>query len=140
VGQNPIDDGLVLDAAVRRIDDNPHRTTAAAANLDVDAEHTFQALSPGHRSVAAGGAAIRWRVYFIIGYALHTFAAFGWSDQPTPTVIRGKNAMVSREIDPGFRHEGSQSRNEIHGIECHLCRPIPVRRLQGVNHFAGGTL
>jgi hypothetical protein len=38
----------------------------------------------------------------------------------------------------------SQASDEIDGrmtapIKCHLCRPIPVGRLQGVNHLAGGT-
>ena len=47
-------DVLVFDATVRRIDDNAHRTAAAAANLDVDAEHTFQTLSPGQGGVTLG--------------------------------------------------------------------------------------
>ena len=41
MGQDPVDDVLVFDATVRRIDDNSHRTVAAAANLDLDTEHTF---------------------------------------------------------------------------------------------------
>jgi hypothetical protein len=34
-------DVLILNATVRRPDDDPDRTTAAAADLDVDTEHTF---------------------------------------------------------------------------------------------------
>jgi hypothetical protein len=34
---------------------DPDRPTAAAANLDVDAEHMFQALSPCHRHMNLGG-------------------------------------------------------------------------------------
>jgi hypothetical protein len=41
MSQNSIDDVLVFDATVRRIDDNPNRAAAAAANLDLDTEHTF---------------------------------------------------------------------------------------------------
>jgi hypothetical protein len=41
MGQDPVDDVLVFDATVRRIDANSHRTAAAAANLDLDTEHTF---------------------------------------------------------------------------------------------------
>ena len=55
MSQDSIDDVLVLNAAVRRIDDDSDRPTAAAANLDVDAEHTFQALSPDHGGVTLGG-------------------------------------------------------------------------------------
>jgi hypothetical protein len=36
MSQYPVYDVLVLDAMVGRIDDNPQRTTAAAANLDID--------------------------------------------------------------------------------------------------------
>jgi hypothetical protein len=42
VSQYCVDDLLILDATVRRLDDDPHRATAAAANLDIDIEHTFQ--------------------------------------------------------------------------------------------------
>jgi hypothetical protein len=41
MSQNSIDDVLVLNAAVRRFDDDPDRTAAAATDLDVDTEHTF---------------------------------------------------------------------------------------------------
>ena len=43
------------------------------------------------------------------------------------------------QIDSGFRHQGRQTGNEIYRIEGHLCRSIPVRRLQGVEYLAGGT-
>ena len=38
MSQNSIDDVLVLDAAVRRIDDDSGRATAVTANLNVDAD------------------------------------------------------------------------------------------------------
>ena len=41
VSQYLVYDVLVFEATVRRPDDHPHKTTAAAANLDVDTEHTF---------------------------------------------------------------------------------------------------
>jgi hypothetical protein len=44
MSQYPVYDVLVLDAMVGRIDDNPQRTTAAAANLDIDGTNAFQAL------------------------------------------------------------------------------------------------
>ena len=40
---------LVFDAS-----DHPHRTTTASANFDVDTEHTFQALGPGHCRMTFG--------------------------------------------------------------------------------------
>jgi hypothetical protein len=52
--QNSVDDILFFNTPVRRIGNDSHRTTAAAADLDVDAEHTFQALSPGHRGMVLG--------------------------------------------------------------------------------------
>ena len=48
MSQYPVYDVLILDATVRRLDDNPHGTTAAAANLDIDGKNAFQALGPGH--------------------------------------------------------------------------------------------
>ncbi len=50
MSEDPIYDVLVLNTS-----DDSDRPTAAAANLDVDAEHTFQALSPVHGGVALGG-------------------------------------------------------------------------------------
>jgi hypothetical protein len=43
MSQYPVYDVLILDAS-----DNPHGTTAAAANLDIDGKNAFQALGPGH--------------------------------------------------------------------------------------------
>jgi len=45
-------DVLILNAPVRRFDNDPDRTTAAAANLNVDMEYTFQSLNPSHASMA----------------------------------------------------------------------------------------
>ena len=39
--QNSIDDVLILDAPVRRPDDDPNGTTTTAANLNVDAEYSL---------------------------------------------------------------------------------------------------
>ena len=35
--------------------DDSDRSPAAAADLNVDTEHAFQSLGPGHRSVTLGG-------------------------------------------------------------------------------------
>ena len=43
MSQDPVDDVLVLNAC-----DDPDRTTAASANLDVYIEHALESLGPGH--------------------------------------------------------------------------------------------
>jgi len=48
MSQNSIDDVLVLNTAVRRFDDDLYRSTATTANFDIDIEHAFKALGPGH--------------------------------------------------------------------------------------------
>ena len=47
VSEDSVDNVLVLDAAVRRPDDDPDSTPATAADLDIDVEHAFEPLSPG---------------------------------------------------------------------------------------------
>ncbi len=47
--------------------------------------------------------------------------------------------MESREIDPGLGNQCRQSCNEIHRLEGHLRGAIPVGRLQGIEHLAGGA-
>ena len=64
-----------------------------------------------------------------IGIRLDAFSAVGWYDQSAPSLIRGKNTMVASEVDPRFGHEGRQSRNEIHRLECDLRGAFAVRRL-----------
>ena len=48
--------------------------------------------------------------------------------------------MESREIDSGFWHEGRQSCDEIHRLECYLRGAIPVRRLQVIENLIGKLL
>jgi len=40
-----------------------------------------------------------------------------------PAMVRGKDAVVASEVDPGFWHQGGQSRHEIHRIERYLVVP-----------------
>ena len=85
MGQDPVDDVLVLDAS-----DDFDRSTATTANLDIDIEYTFQSLGPGHRGMLFGGSA-NLRIFNL----LHTFTALCWRDQPATVVIRCENAMVT---------------------------------------------
>ena len=54
MSQDPVDDVLVLDAAVRRLDDGSDVSTAAGADLDVDIEHALESLGPGRSRMALG--------------------------------------------------------------------------------------
>jgi hypothetical protein len=76
---------------------------------------------------------------FCVRGGLDAFPAPGRSDFPATAVVRGDDAVVPGEIDAWFWHEGRETGDEIHRIEGHLRGAIPVRRLQGVDHFAGGT-
>jgi len=77
--------------------------------------------------------------YFRICARLKCLATSGRSDFPAPAVIWGKDAVVAGEVDPGFVNQCRQSCNEIHWIEGHLGRPVPIRRLQDIENLAGGT-
>ena len=50
MSQNSIDDLLVLNTR-----NDTDRTTASAANFNVDIEHALESLSPGHGSMALSG-------------------------------------------------------------------------------------
>ena len=78
-------------------------------------------------------------LYFRICAHLRCLATFGRGDLPTPSVVRCQYAVVASEIDPGLGNQCRQSGHEIHRIEGHLGRPIPVGRLQGIYHLAGGA-
>jgi hypothetical protein len=49
MSQNPLDDVLILNATVRRSDDDIGRTTAPIANLYIDTEYALESLSSDHR-------------------------------------------------------------------------------------------
>lgn len=94
--EDSVDDVLVFDTG-----DDPDRSTAAAADLDVYTEDAFKALRPGHGGMTLGGRPdFRTR-------DRHASAAFGWRDQPSPAMVRREDAMESREIDPRLRYQSS---------------------------------
>jgi hypothetical protein len=53
--------------------------------------------------------------------------------------VRRQDAVVTGEIDPRLWYQSSQPRIEIYRVEGYLGRSIPVGRLQGVDHLAGGA-
>ena len=52
MSQDPVDDVLILNATVRRIDDDFDGPTAATTNFNIDIEYSFESLSPGHGGMA----------------------------------------------------------------------------------------
>jgi hypothetical protein len=76
---------------------------------------------------------------FSIGNSVHSFATFGRGDLPTLSVVRCQCSVIASEIDPELGNQCRQSSYEIHRLECSLCCPIPVGRLQGIDHLAGGA-
>ena len=129
MSQNSIDDVLIFDAS-----DDSDRTAAAAADFDVYVEYSLESLSPSHGGVALGG-----RADFCVGDRHDAFPAPGWCDYSTTAMVWSENTMVAGEVDPRLWHQSRQTGNEIHRLEGHLCRSIPVRCLQDVNHLARGT-
>ena len=99
MSQDLVDDVLLLNATVRRIDDDFDSPPAATANLDVDFEHALESLGPGHSRMALGRCP-----YFRICARLKCLATSGRSDFPAPAVIRRQDAVVAGEIDSWFRH------------------------------------
>jgi hypothetical protein len=49
MSQNPLDDVLILNATVRRSDDDLSGPTAPIANLYIDTEYALESLSSDHR-------------------------------------------------------------------------------------------
>jgi hypothetical protein len=113
---------------------HPDGTPATPTSLYVNIENSLQSLRPGHRRVT-----LCWGSDVCIGNLLYPLATPGRCNQPAPAVVRGKDAMVTGEVDPWLRYEGRQTGDEIYRIEGHLCRSIPVRRLQGIDHLTVGA-
>ena len=55
MSQNPLDDVLILNATVRRIDDDFGGSTAATIKFNIDIEYSLESLGPGHRDVPFSG-------------------------------------------------------------------------------------
>ncbi len=92
VGQYFVDNFLLLNAC-DHLDGSP----TAGASLHIDIEHALEPLCPGH-----GGVTLGRGLFVNFFFACGSFAPFGWCDYSAPTVIGGKNSMISREIDSGF--------------------------------------
>lgn len=126
MSQNSIDE-VLLDAR-----DNSDRSTPATTNCNI--EYSLESLRRGHRNLPFNV----W-ANFSIGDSFHALATVGRSNFSTPSLVRCQYSVVASEIDFGRGSQCCQSGHEIHRIEGHLCRSIPLRCLQAVNHLAFGT-
>ena len=53
----------------------------------------------------------------------------GWcNNQPAPAVIGRQHTVVTSEVRSRFWYESHDKGDEIHRLECHLCRPIALGR------------
>ena len=95
MGQDPVDDVLVLDAS-----DDFDRSAAAAADFDFYIEYSLESLSPSHSGMALGGGAS-----FCVGDRLDAFPTLRSCDQPTTEVVGCQDAMVAGEVNPRLWHQ-----------------------------------
>ena len=125
--QDLVDHGWSFDAR-----DHLDRTTTVFTGLDLDLEHALQPLGPRHRDVPG------WRrISSRLGRAP---AALGRRHLFTQPVIRREHAVIARQVDSRRRHQGGQSRHKVERLKHHVCRAIPVRRLQAVANIPLGGL
>ena len=105
VGENLLDHHRVFDAG-----DDLYGATAAFAGFDVDVEHPFQALRPGH-----GGPVCCRRADFrrICRAGLVALAAFSRRHLCTVCAVGGEDSVEPSEVDPGFGHQGDESCNDV---------------------------
>lgn len=98
MSQDPVDDVLILNAS-----DDFDVPATATTNFHIDIEYALESLGPRHRNVSFSGSA-----NFSIGESLHSFAAFGWCDHPSPAVIGSQDAVVAGHmvelINPVCKH------------------------------------
>jgi len=79
---------------------DPYRPPALLTGFDVDTEHEFQALGPGHSGMTLGGVSV-------IGVAvsllrpLASLAPPGWSDGCPMFAVRRAFSMKASGVDPG---------------------------------------
>ena len=68
-----------------------------------------------------------WAKLRLIGrFGFVALTPFGQRYQCTMFAVVSKNAMETSEINPPFGHQDGQSGNELHGLENHIGRALPV--------------
>ena len=108
----------------------------------VEHHRIFDASDDVHgRTNAAGGrmprAASRRSVFRrILRASLVALAALGWRHLCTMRAVGCENAVEASEVDPGFGHQGDESRNKVHRLEDDVRGAIAVRSFELVAHTA----
>lgn len=90
--------------------DSVEKLAGAVASAQVDLEHPLQALRPGH-----GGTALArgWHLGCTGTTALVAPAPLGRGDLGAVFTVRGKHAVVAREVDARWGDERRQTGDEI---------------------------
>ena len=105
--------------------------TAVLADLDVDVEHSLEALLPGHGSMALCRTLVvpvRIGRFWWIGL----LAALGRRDLNTVFAVRCKDPVESGEVDSWLGYQRCQLGYEIQWLEDHMSRSIAIRCFSGV--------
>jgi hypothetical protein len=118
VGEYLMDDVGVVDSG-----DDLHRALAVGAGLDVDVEYALQALRPGHGGAGFGGG------FCFGGAGTLAVAALSLRDVGALMMVRGKDAVIAREVDTGVGHQGGESGDEVERLEKEMGGAITVRRI-----------
>jgi hypothetical protein len=87
-----------------------------------DRKHPLQALRPAQRGGTGTPLALP-------GLRLDRIATARY-DPRAQLMVRGEHAVEARQIHPRTRHQCGQARQKILGLEHHVGRAVPVRRLQ----------
>ena len=130
MSQDSVDDVLVFNTTVRRIDNDPDGATATSANLDIDVKHAFEwcVTRRWAQVIAAWRSMGEWTSVLEIcctplprlaGVTSPRHRWFGRAAQD-------QYAMVAGEVDLGLWHQSRQPCNEIQRIEGNLGGAIPV--------------
>ncbi len=86
---------------------------AFSARFNVDVEHPFEPLCPGHRCPVLSGRLV------IVRFGL--FAAPHRRRYQRPILaVGGKYTVITGEIDPGPGHQGDQPGDEVQRLENHV--------------------
>jgi hypothetical protein len=118
--ENSTDDFRIFDAG-----DDLHRPTALLAAIDLDTEDAFESLRPTHRRVPRHRPALPFA-------RNPTAAALARHDQSPESMIRGKHAVVARQVHSRARHQRGQAGQKIQRLEDYVCSTVAVRCLQSV--------
>ena len=101
----PVGEYLVNDQWIFNAGDDFDGATAFTARFDVDIEHPFEPLCPGHGCPAFGGGLV---LRLIWRFELVAFAPL-YRRNPCPVLVGCDYTVIPGEIDSGLEHQGGQA-------------------------------